>query len=109
MESDLLVEKDVDSRTALKVIWYYKLIISTNAQNIYSYTSKSTNIHIKTLNTCPYMFRSLFFKTIHRGARRLYFAKLLRWDLLIGVCYKIVRFVAVCHFIPSVCASGVPY
>jgi len=33
----------------------------------------------------------------------MYFAKLLRWDLLIYVRYKIVRFVAVRHFIPSVC------
>jgi hypothetical protein len=33
----------------------------------------------------------------------LYFAKLLRLDLLIYVSYKIVRFVAVCHFIPSLC------
>jgi len=41
--------------------------------------------------------------TISSGARRLYFAKLLRWDLLIYVCYKIVRFVDVCHFIPCVC------
>jgi hypothetical protein len=48
------------------------------------------------------MFQSLF-KTILRGARRLYFAKLLRWDLLMYVCYKIVWFVAICHFIPSVC------
>jgi len=34
---------------------------------------------------------------------------LLRWDLLINVRYKIVRFVAVCHFIPSLHVSGVPY
>jgi hypothetical protein len=34
-------------------------------------------------------------------ACRLYCAKLLRWDLLIYVRYRIVRFVAVCHFIPS--------
>jgi hypothetical protein len=33
-------------------------------------------------------------------AHRLYFAKLLKWDLLIDVCYKIVRFLAVMSFIP---------
>jgi hypothetical protein len=58
------------------------------------------------------MFRSLF-KTILRGAHRLYFAKLLRWDLLIYVRYKIVRFVSICHFMLSVCVRvcvcGVPY
>jgi hypothetical protein len=48
------------------------------------------------------MFRSLF-KTILRGAPRMYFAKLLRWDLLIYVRYNTVLFVALCHFIPSVC------
>jgi hypothetical protein len=67
MESDLLVEEDLDYRTELKVIWYYKLIISTNAHNVYSYTSKSTKIHIKTLNTYPYMFRSLFSKPFSGG------------------------------------------
>ena len=39
----------------------------------------------------------------------MYFAKLLRWDLLIYVRYKVVRFVGMCHFIPSVCVSGVSY
>jgi len=48
------------------------------------------------------MFRSLF-KNHPRGVRTLYFANLLRWDLLIYVRYKIVRFVALCQFIPSVC------
>jgi len=70
---------------------------------------KSTKFTLKTLNTCPYMFRSLFKTILGGGACRLYFAKLLRWDLLIHIHYKIVRFVAVCHFIPSVCVSGVPY
>jgi hypothetical protein len=82
----------------------YFFNIPTNTHNIY--TLKSVKVHIKTLNTCPYMFRSLF-KIILKGARRLHFAKSLRWGLLINVCYKIVRFVAVCHFIPSVCVSGV--
>jgi len=34
--------------------------------------------------------------------------KLLRWDLLIYIHYKIVRFVAVCQFVPSICVSGEP-
>jgi len=38
----------------------YFFNIPTNAHNIH------VKIHIKTLNTCPYMFRSLF-KTILRG------------------------------------------
>jgi len=42
----------------------YFFTIPTNAHNIH--TLKSTKIHIKTLNTSPYMFRSLF-KTILRG------------------------------------------
>jgi len=55
---------------------YLHFTIPTNAQNIYTfsiptnahniYTLKSTKIHIKTLNTCLYVFRSLF-KTILRG------------------------------------------
>ena len=53
------------------------------------------------------MFRSVF-KTIVRGGSLTVLSKLLRWDLLIYVCYKTVRFVAVCYFIPSVCVSGVP-
>ena len=78
----------------------YFFNIPTNARNIY--TLKSTkNLY------CPYMFRSLF-KNHPQEARRLCFAKLLRWDLLIYVRHKIVRFVVVCHFIPSVCVSGVP-
>jgi hypothetical protein len=44
-----------------------------------------------------------------QGTRKLHFAKLLRWDLLIYICYKIVRFVALCQFIPSVCVLGAPY
>jgi hypothetical protein len=84
----------------LSVFANYFFNIPTNAHNIY--TLKSTKIHIKTLNTCPYMFWSLF-KTILRGACRLYFTELLRWDLLIYVRYKIVRFVDIRHFIPSVC------
>ena len=43
---------------------WHRFNIPTNAHNIY--TLKSTKIHIKTLNTCRYMFRSLF-KTILRG------------------------------------------
>jgi hypothetical protein len=35
--------------------------------------------------------------------------KLLRWDLLVYIRYEIVRFLAVCRFIPSVCVSGAPY
>jgi len=35
-------------------------------------------------------------------------AKLLRWDLLIYIRYKIVQFVAVCRFVLSVCVSGEP-
>ena len=41
-----------------------KVNIPTNAHNIY--TLKSTKFTLKTLNTCHYMFRSLF-KTILRG------------------------------------------
>jgi hypothetical protein len=33
------------------------------------------------------------------GSPPPHFAKLLRWDLLIYICHKIVRFVAVCRFI----------
>ena len=36
----------------------YFFNIPNNAHNIY--TLKITEFHIKTLNTCPYMFRSLF-------------------------------------------------
>jgi hypothetical protein len=54
------------------------------------------------------MFWSLF-KNHPQGAHRVFFARLLIWGLLIYVRYKIVRFVAVCHFITSVCVSGVPY
>jgi len=43
------------------VSFNYFFNIPTNAHNIY--TLKSTKIYIKTLNTCPYVFRSLF-KTI---------------------------------------------
>ena len=42
----------------------YFFNIPTNAHNIY--TLKTTKIHNKTLNTCPYMCRSLI-KTILRG------------------------------------------
>ena len=44
------------------------------------------------------MFRSLL-KPFSGGDRKLHFAKLLKWDLLIYICYKIVLFVAVCRFI----------
>ena len=52
------------------------------------------------------MFRSLF-ET--KGLVDCTPVKLLRWDLLTYVHYKIVRFVAGGHFIPSVCVSSVPY
>jgi hypothetical protein len=52
---------------------------------------------------------SMSFKNHPQVARWLYFAKLLRWDLLMYVRYKIVRFVAVCHFNSPMCVSGVPY
>jgi hypothetical protein len=45
------------------------------------------------------MFWSLFKTILRRLTRRLYFAKLLTWDLLICIPYKIVWFVAVCHII----------
>ena len=43
------------------------------------------------------MFQSLLKPS--SGARKLQFSKLLRWDLLIYIRYKIVRFVAVCRFV----------
>jgi hypothetical protein len=44
----------------------------TNAHTIY--TLKAINFTLKTLNTCPYMFVSLF-KNNPQGARELQFAK----------------------------------
>jgi hypothetical protein len=38
-----------------------------------------------------------------------YFATLLNWNLLIYICYKKCRYVAVCQFIPSVCVGVCGY
>jgi hypothetical protein len=57
------------------------------------YTLKPLKIHIKTHNTRPYMFRSLMKPT--SGSRKLHFVKLLNYDPLIYIRYKIVWFVAV--------------
>jgi len=87
-------------KSVIQLTYNYFFNIPTNAHSIY--TLKSTKIHIKnTLTLAPTCF-DLFLKTILKGACRLYFAKLLRWYLLIYVRYKVVRFVAVCYFIPSV-------
>ena len=64
---------------------------------LYTLTLKS---HIKMLNICPYMFRSLL--NHPQGACKQHFTKLLRWDLLIYIHYKIVQFVAICLFIQSI-------
>ena len=45
----------------------------------------------------------------HSTHHQEHFAKLLRWDLLIYILYKIIQFVVVCQFIPSVCVLGAPY
>ena len=78
----------------------YSFNIPTHAHNIY--TLKSTKIHIKTLKNLP-LHVSVHFKDHLQGARGQYFVKLLSWDLLIYVRYRIVRFAAICHYSPSVC------
>jgi len=45
----------------------------------------------------------------HSTHHQEHFTKLLRWDLLIYILYKIIQFVVVCRFIPSVCVLGAPY
>ena len=47
------------------------------------------------------MFRSHFLDYL-QGARGQYFVKLPSLNLLIYVCYRNVRFAAVCHYNPSV-------
>ena len=108
----------------------YHIKLTTHKGNSGLMKRKGKKIAILTIKTCikdhfftvPTNAHLIHFKTLkyltlastcfglfwyHRqGARKLHFAKLLRWDLLIYICYKFVQFVAVCQFIPSVCVSG---
>jgi len=71
--------------------------VPTNAHLVHYKTLKS---HIKYLTLAPTCF-GLLWNHPH-GARKLHFANLLRWDLLIYIHYKIVQFVAICLFIQSI-------
>jgi hypothetical protein len=71
--------------------------VPTNAHRVHFKTLKC---HIKHLTLAPKCF-SLLWNHPH-GARKLHFASLLRWDLLIYIRYKIVHFVAICWFILSI-------
>jgi len=60
------------------------------------YTLRTLKSHIKTLNNCHYMFRSLMKPP--SGGSYTALGQLLSWDPLIYVHYKIVQFVAICRF-----------
>jgi len=78
--------------------------LPTNAHLIRFKNTK--NLILKYLTLASTCF-GLFWNHPQRACK-LHFAKLLRWDLLNYIRYKIVQFVAICQFVPSVCVSGSP-
>jgi hypothetical protein len=62
---------------------------------------KILNSHTKTFKIHPYMSQSPFKPS--SGGLWMYFARLLNWNVDLCVRYKQCRYVAVCHFILSLC------
>jgi hypothetical protein len=60
------------------------------------YTLKTLKSHIKSLTFAPACFGLSW--NHPQGARKQHFANLLSYDPVIYICYKIMRFVAVCQF-----------
>jgi len=74
---------------AFNCVYNHFFTVPTNAHLC---TLKTLKSHIKILKICPPTCFGLFWN-LPQGARKLHFAKLLRWDLLIYIHYRIVWFV----------------
>jgi hypothetical protein len=85
----------------------YFFTIPTNAHTIY--TLKSTKIHIKTLKILPLHVSISFLRPSSGDSWTLLCQVTKLKSVDIRSLYRVVRFAAVCHYIPSLYVSVVPY